>query len=79
VRPLAVGATALASRWDAGFVVGVAVDPVVAEAATGSCVADTVEATCDGEARFNSNRAPNNLFASEPSSSAQGTGGSSDN
>src|SRR6266487_3940270 len=39
-----------------------------------SGIAELVDATCVCEAGFDSNRAPNNLFANEPSLSAQGTG-----
>ena len=72
-------AAATASICGAGFVVGVAVDPVVAESAPRSCVAEPVEATCVCGAGFDSYRAPNNLLASEPSLSAQGMGGSCGN
>jgi hypothetical protein len=54
----------------------VAVDPVVTESVACSCVAESVEATCACGAVFDSNKAPNNLLANEPSLSAQGTGGS---
>jgi len=73
---LANDEAALASCCGAGFVVGVAVDPVVGETAPSSCVVELVEATCIREAGFDSNKAPKKLLADGPSLSTQGTGGS---
>jgi hypothetical protein len=58
-----------------GLAVAVAADPVIAELTLRFAVLETVEATCVCDARLDSSKVAKNLFASEPSLSAQGTGG----
>jgi hypothetical protein len=63
------------SLYGAGFVVGVTVDPAVAESAPRPGVVEAVEATCVCEVDLDSSKAPKNLFVTEPSLSVQGTDG----
>jgi hypothetical protein len=67
-------ATVSVSLRGTGFAFGVAVDPVVADSAPRSCVAESVEATCVCTAGFDPKKPPNSLLANEPLLSAVDTG-----